>query len=116
MRDTSLHQEVKMSRNKKWSATVKFEIALLAHKGEMTINEICTKYEVSPSQVHAWKKQLIEDGANLFGKAADKAAKESAAEQEGLQQQLYEKIGQLTVERDFLKKVLGKFHGSKGES
>ena len=89
-----------MSRNKKWSAAMKFEIALIANKGEMTINEICRKYEVSPSQVHAWKKQLLEDGAHLFGKSADKAAKENAAEQERLEQQLYEKIGKLTVERD----------------
>jgi len=105
-----------MSRNKKWSAAKEFEIALLAHKGEMTINEICTKYEVSPSQVHAWKKQLVDDGANLFGKVVDKAAKENAAEQERLQQKLYEKIGQLTVERDFFKKVSDKFHGNKGEN
>ena len=39
-----------MSQNKKWSAGAKFEIALLALKGETTLNEICTRYQVSPSQ------------------------------------------------------------------
>ena len=46
-----------MSKNKKWSSAAKFEIALQAIKNETTLNEICKKYEVSPSQVHAWKKQ-----------------------------------------------------------
>lgn len=49
-----------MAKNKTWTAAAKFEIALLAAKGEVTINEICKKYTVAPSQVHAWKKQLLE--------------------------------------------------------
>ena len=56
-----------MSR-KKWSPATKFEIALLALKGETTLNEICARYQVAPSQVHAWKKQLLEQGAELFAK------------------------------------------------
>ena len=49
-----------MSKNKKWSSAAKFEIALEAIKGEITLNELCKKYDVAPSQVHAWKKQLLE--------------------------------------------------------
>lgn len=92
-----------MSR-KKWSPSAKFEIALLAIKGETTINEICTRYAVSPCQVHAWKKQLIEQGADLFAKN-DKGSETAALSFEKKQSKLYEKIGQLTVERDFLKKA-----------
>jgi transposase len=92
-----------MARNKKWSPAIKFEIALLAIKGETTLNEICKRYEVAPSQVHAWKKQMIEQGAQLFAKG-DKAAETASADLERMQKQLYEKIGKLTVERDFLKK------------
>lgn len=92
---------------KKWSASAKFEIALLAIKGETTLNEICRRYEVAPSQVHAWRKQLVEQGAKLFAKN-DKAEKEASADLEYMQRQLYEKIGKLTVERDFLKKSWGK--------
>jgi len=104
-----------MSR-KKWSASQKFEIALIALKGETTINEICTRYQASPCQVHAWKKQLLEQGAQLFAKdGKDKAAAE-ANKREREQSKLFEKIGQLTVERDFLKKVWNKFHESSDEN
>ena len=58
-----------MSKKKKWSVAVKFEIALLAVKGEVTLNEICKRYEVAPSQIHSWKKQLLEQGAQVFSKA-----------------------------------------------
>lgn len=96
---------------KKWSPSAKFEIALLAIKGETTLNEICRRYEVAPSQVHAWRKQLVEQGANLFAKD-DKAAEAASADLEHMQRQLYEKIGKLTVERDFLKKSWGKLPGN----
>ena len=95
-----------MSKNKKWSSAAKFEIALQAIKNETTLNEICKKYEVSPSQVHAWKKQLLEQGEQLFNKN-DKTAK-ILAEHEETKRVLYETVGQLTVERDFLKKCWSK--------
>jgi len=97
-----------MAQRKKWSPKAKFEIALLALKGEMTLNEICTRYEVSASQVHAWKKRLLECGDELFQKA-DKS-KSFANAYKNKEQQLFAKIGQLTVERDFLKKAWGKLH------
>lgn len=103
-----------MAQNKKWSSTAKFEIALLALKGETTLNEICKRYQVAPSQVHAWKKQLLEQGSQLFSKG-DKATAMMVTDHERTQRQLYEKIGQLTVERDFLKKSWGKLHGTKDE-
>lgn len=99
-----------MSKRKKWSSSVKFEIALLAVRGETTLNEICKRYSVAPCQVHAWKKQLLEQGAQLFGRTEKPAA--GAGDAERKQSLLYEKIGQLTVERDFLKKAWGKFQGN----
>lgn len=104
-----------MSRNKKWSASVKFEIALLAIKGETTLNEICKRYEVSPSQVSAWKKELLERGAQIFSKN-DKVSDTKVVKLECKQGKLYEKIGQLIVERDFLKKSYGKLTGDGGEN
>ena len=100
-----------MAQKKKWSPSVKFEIALLAIKGETTLNEICKRYEVAPSLVHAWKKQLLEQGAHLFAKT-DKAVESATVELERKQSKLYEKIGQLIVERDFLKKSWGKLPGN----
>jgi transposase-like protein len=99
-----------MAKNKKWSSSAKFEIALQAIKNETTLNEICKKYEVSPSQVHAWKKQLLEEGVKLFNKA-DNSTK-LIAEHEEKQRVLYETVGQLTIERDYLKKCWSKLHGS----
>ena len=104
-----------MSQKKKWSASAKFEIALLALKNETTLNEICKRYQVAPSLVHLWKKQLLEQGATLFVKN-DKAVETAARELENKQSKLYEKIGQLIVERDFLKAVWNKFQGSNDDS
>lgn len=95
-----------MSKKKKWSSEAKFKIALEVMKGECTLNELCDKYDVSPSQVHAWKRQLLEQGSKIFDKS-NKEAKVAAA-QVAEQKVLYEKIGTLTVERDFLKECWSK--------
>lgn len=105
-----------MAKNKKWSSAAKFEIVLQAFKGECTLNEICERYKVAPSQVHAWKKQFLEQGQEVFEKKHKKSATKAASDQEHKQKQLYEKIGQLTVERDFLKKSWDKFQGNDDES
>lgn len=96
-----------MSQKRKWSASEKFKIALLAIKNETTINDICKQYDVAPCQVYEWKKQLLEHGQNLFIKN-DKATQVAAADAEKKQNKLFEKIGELTIERDFLKKSLDK--------
>lgn len=101
-----------MSRNKKWSAQAKLKIALEALKSETTIHDICQRYQVAPSQVHAWKKELLERGAEVFEKSNKASKKKGQTGNEHLQQQLYEKIGQLTVERDFLKKAWEQLHGN----
>lgn len=93
-----------MGQKRKWSASEKFKIALLAIKNETTISDICKQYEVAPCQVYEWKKQLLEQGANLFVKN-DKAAQVAVADAEKKQNKLFAKIGELTVERDFLKKA-----------
>jgi transposase len=102
-----------MAQKKKWSAALKFEIALQAVKEDTTLSVICKRYEVSPSQVHAWKKQLLEQGADVFGKSVKMST--VVADHDRLQRQLYEKVGQLTMERDFLKKSWEKLptHGDK---
>lgn len=105
-----------MAKNKKWSAAAKFEIVLQMLKNEKTINEICTHYEVAPSQVHAWKKQFLEQGKDVFDKKTAKSASKASTELENKQNKLYEKIGQLTIERDFLKKSWAKFQGSDDEN
>ncbi len=105
-----------MGTNKKWSSAAKFEIVLQTIKGESTLNEICRRYKVAPSQVHAWKKQWLETGKEIFDKKSDKTTLKTTAELERQQSKLYETIGQLTVERDFLKKSWEKFQGNGGEN
>lgn len=95
-----------MSKKKKWSSEAKFKIVIEVMKGDTTLNELCEKYGVAPSQVHAWKKLLLEQGSKVFDKSK-KASKEEA-KQAAEQQALYAKIGTLTVERDFLKECWSK--------
>jgi transposase len=81
----------------------KAKVAVEALQGEKTVHEIAAKYQVHPTQVTQWRRQLIEQAADIFaaGKPANTAA---AADREAL----LAKIGSLTVERDFLSRVLGK--------
>ena len=67
--------------------------------------DICQDFEVAPSLVHKWKwkKEFLESGADLF--AEKRGPKAKANEQTKKIQQLHEKVGELTLERDFLKKV-----------
>lgn len=84
------------------TAVFKQKVAIEALKGERTINEIAKEYEVHPVQVSQWKKELVEGADVLFGKRKKKYGVteiEKAA--------LERKVGQLTIEIDWLKKKLG---------
>ena len=58
-----------MSKKKKWSSEAKFKIVIEVMKGDSILNELCEKYGVAPSQVHAWKKLLLEQGSKIFDKS-----------------------------------------------
>ena len=74
------------------------KVALEAVKGQETLAQLAARYEVHPGQIQAWKKVLTEGAAGVFGKDQDKKSKNDAA----LIPRLYQEIGQLKVERDFL--------------
>ena len=92
-------------KRKQHSADFKAKIALEALKGRKTINEIASEYQIHPNLVTKWKSQLQEQAPAVFQAAnrRDDAQKEA----EELQAQLYQQIGQLKVELDFVKKKLG---------
>jgi transposase-like protein len=89
-----------MTKRRQFSAKFKFQVALEALKGMQTINEIASQNEVHPTQVKQWKKQLQDDGAEVF---SEKASKEQEAQAE-VEATLYEQIGRLKVELEWLKK------------
>ena len=87
---------------RRFSAEFKFQVALDAAKGQQTTTELASKYEVHPNQISTWKRELLEGGATLFASNGGRGRQER--EQEALQADLYEQIGRLKVELEWLKK------------
>jgi transposase-like protein len=90
-------------QRKSYTAAFKAKVALEAIKGQRTTNEIASAYEVHPNQVTQWKKQAVSQLSEIFSNGRARA---DAAE-EDLRNQLYQQIGQLKVELDWLKKKSG---------
>ena len=86
---------------RRFTAETKAKIALAALKGQQTVNELAAEYGVHPTQVTLWKKQMVEGAVTVFGHPT------RTADAEELQARLYQEIGQLKVELDWLKKKSG---------
>jgi len=89
-----------MPKGKRHSAQFKFRVALEAAKGSKTLNELAGQYELHPSQISQWKSQLLKEGASVFSTATGRQQRG----QEALQADLYEQIGRLKMELEWLKK------------
>ena len=93
-----------MSNRKRYSADFKAKVALEALKEQETIAQIASKYGVHPNQVSDWKAQLKESSSSVFENPLKK--KDNRDEEI---EKLHAKIGQLTVEKDFLDRALKRF-------
>ena len=83
----------------------KAQVALAAHKGDRTVNELAGHYGVHSTLIHAWKKQLITGAAGIF----EGPAKGASADAEARQAELFEQIGRLKMELEWMKKKVAPF-------
>ena len=89
---------------KKYSKELKAQIALDAIKGQKTIAELASEYGVhANNQISIWKKQLLDTAPAAFSNVKDKYAEKKEVERD----HLYQKVGQLQIEVDWLKKKTG---------
>jgi transposase-like protein len=105
-----LRREAMKRKRRNHSPEFKSKVALEAIKGDLSMAELVKKFDVHSSQITEWKKQLLNGAADVFGKGARKAE-----ESEGNLQALRAKIGQLTMENDFLERGLERIHGPRGK-
>lgn len=88
-------------KRKRYSAQFKFQVALEAVKGLKTVNQLASEHELHPNQVSQWKRQLLEEGATIFDNGMAQQQQREMAQTEA---ELYEQIGRLKMEVEWLKK------------
>lgn len=88
---------------RKFSGEFKAKVALEALKAQETINQIAARHEVHPVQVTQWKQQLLRQAPAAFEQPG------SATEKDGIEEELYEQIGRLKMELEWLKKKLSPY-------
>ncbi len=92
-------------KRRQHSAAFKYRVALEANKGLKTMSELAQEYNMHPNQISVWKKQLQEQGPSLFERGGNKAQRK----QEQEEAELYEQIGRLKMELEWLKKKVTQF-------
>jgi transposase len=91
-----------MKKRKNFTSGLKTKVVLEALQERETIQEISKKYEIHPNQISTWKRQFLARANSVFEKGVTKPDDEKEKDE------LFKKVGQLQIENDFLKKVLGK--------
>ena len=87
-------------KRKTHTAAFKAQVALAALKGDRTVNELASQFGIHPTLIHGWKKHLLAGAEEVFANGS----KATAADAEVVQAQLYEQIGRLKMELEWLKK------------
>ena len=99
-----------MSKKKKYSPVFKTKVALSAIREEETLSELSAKYGVNANMISKWKKQALDNMSGVFSSKCER----SAITNEHQIKQLHAKIGELTVEKDFLQDVYEKLGRNGG--
>ncbi|RLJ19146.1 hypothetical protein DJ031_03170 [bacterium endosymbiont of Escarpia laminata] len=92
------------------SSAFKAKVALSAVKNDRTLAELAEQFDVHPNQIQDWRKRLLNDADQLFGRG-----QQQSEETDEKVKELHAKIGQLTMERDFLERGLERIHGPSGK-
>ena len=87
-------------KRKVHGAGFKAKVALAAHKADRTVNQLAGHFDVHPTQVHAWKKQLLAGAGTIFANGTKRASTGAEAREA----ELYEQIGRLKMELEWMKK------------
>ena len=87
---------------KRFPNEFKAKVALAALKGDKTMSELASEFEVHPTQAAAWRNELKERAGEIFSSPRDKGA----GDKDELIEELYKNVGQMKVEHDWLKKKL----------
>jgi transposase-like protein len=92
-------------KRKNHTAAFKAQVALAALKGDKTVNELAGQFAVHPTLIHTWKKQLLQGAEAVFANGAKAAEVDSQI----IQTQLFEQIGRLKMELEWVKKKAAVF-------
>ena len=92
-----------MTKRRTFTAEYKFKVALEAAKGTKTLAELAQAYQLHPNQISEWKQQLLKNGAEVFRRDPARQQREQVV----LETELYEQIGRLKMELEWLKKKAG---------
>ena len=91
------------------SASFKAKVALAAIRGEKTLAELSEQFDVHQNQIQDWRRKLLDKADQVFDRGG-----RSPSESEHTVKELHAKLGQLTMDRDFLEQGLVRIHGPRG--
>ena len=98
-----------MSRKlrRQFDGKFKTKVVIESLRERKTLSEICKEYDLHPSQISDWKKMVLDELPNLFEKGENRSNKSQVVDIESVTSPLFQQIGQLKVELDYLKKKCG---------
>lgn len=96
---------MKKSSRTRYTAEFKAKVAIAALREQATVPELAKQFGIHPNQIYTWKREFIDRAARVFAAGTEVATDSGSGERE---EQLLKKIGELTVERDFLARGLGR--------